>query len=150
MSDIKPLPIEVERNIHESVYNFFIYGFQPGSYTTYMLMHDFERATRSAHPHLVRGHPHVPSHDGTPHDCMVHVFKDLPDFLVKENFHSWKGYLNISEAEQQEIKAPYTNKKLREYQTYRILNGYSEIETFYKWIKQADLIITNNRTNYIV
>jgi len=150
MSDIKPLPIEVERNIHESVYNFFIYGFQPGSYTTYMLMHDFERATRSAHPHLVRGHPHVPSHDGTPHDCMVHVFKDLPDFLVKENFHTWKGYLNISEEEREAIRKPYKSNEFREHEAYRVLDGQSKHATFYGWIKQADLIITNIRPNCIV
>ena len=153
MSEIKPNPVKVEDGIHSSLWNFFIAGLAPGSYTSYMLMHEFDRAKLSAHPHLKNGHPNLinaPHDEMSAHDCLVYVFRDLPDFMTGDNFKLWKGYLNISYKEQQEIRAPYTNEKLREYQTYRILNGYSEVETFYKWIQHADSIITNNRRNSIV
>ncbi len=133
MYEVKPLPPRYEENIHDAVFNFFVYGLQPGSYTTFMLLHDFERAVHSAHPMLLTG----PHDELSAHEVLVFMFKELPEFMVKENFHTWPGYVHQTDEVRQRIRDSYSEEQIREFQTYRTLDG-REQDTFKIWVDIAE------------
>tara|TARA_B100000929_G_scaffold247489_1_gene206236 strand:- start:12638 stop:13090 length:453 start_codon:yes stop_codon:yes gene_type:complete len=131
--EVKPKPRIVEDNIEQAVINFFIYGLQPGSYTTLMLVQNFNEAYHHAHPMLKSGPPDEPTY----HQCLELAFKELPEFLIRENVVTWPGYVNLDEAERIKIQKSYSDERINEYLTYYTLDG-TERRTFGDWITVAE------------
>lgn len=133
MYEVKPEPQLLETNIRDAVFNFFIYGLQPGSYTTLMLQHRFDDAYHHAHPLLKSGPPDEP----TTHDCLELSFKELPEFLTGECAKHWPGYVNLNKQQRDKIQQSYTPDRIGEWKTYRTLNNRSTA-SFAEWIKTAE------------
>ena len=143
VSEIKPRPVIPEENIRSAVYNFFSYGLTPGSYTTYMLLHDFDRAKQSAHPLLINE-----QHAGyTVHDLMIMAFENLPEFMIKENFRKWPGYVNLTDSEGEQIRKPYYNKEQQEYETYCMLNNITP-SSFKDWFEMAEWDLSQEQAHH--
>ena len=102
MNEIAPYPRIPEVHIRDAIYNFFAYGFSPGSYTTYMLLHQYEKARMHAHPNLLQNRYTT----YTMHDYLVAAVQKLPSFFTGENFKSWTGYVHLSVDEQEKIRRP--------------------------------------------
>lgn len=133
MYEVKRAPPNIEDNIYQTVLNFFIYGLKPGSYTTFMLLHNFKRAKLSAHPMLLRG-PHGKL---TSHDALRHSFIQLPEFFTGASAQDWPGYIHLPDDERQLILDSYSDERVGEWHTYNAINNHKE-ESFRLWIDLAE------------
>lgn len=132
MYEVKRALPEVEDNIYHAVFNFFVYGLQPGSYTTLMLMQQFDRAKNHAHPLLLRAH-----YEMTPHQGLEYNFADLPEFLIGKNVETWLGYIHLPESERQRILDSYSDERVGEWHTYNAIASKQE-RSFREWINLAE------------
>lgn len=136
MYEVKPRPPAVESHVDGAIFNFFVYGCKPGSYTSYMFQHEFFNAKAAAHPLMLEKiMPGV-----APHDAYIHVFKNMPEFLIKESFETWPGWINASEEQREQIRESYSDKRVSEYQTYKVLDSKDD-RTFKEWIIKADKVL---------
>jgi hypothetical protein len=133
MYEVKRAFPKIEDGIYGSVLNFFVYGLSPGSYTTFMFMHNFERAKRSAHPHLLN----APHGKMSAHEALEYAFNDLPEFIVGENFRHWPGYVNLPELERQLVLDSYSDERIEEWDTYNIISN-CQYPSFRVWIDLAE------------
>lgn len=83
--------LRLDTNVTESVVNWFLYGLPPGSWTTALIVRDYERCIYSAHEMILFA---VKDHL-TWVDCYLpYQAKDMD---------TWKGYHNMSEEEQRNV-----------------------------------------------
>jgi len=136
MHDIKPEPRLIEENIADAVYNFFVYGLTPGSYTSFMLALNFDRAFQSAHPLL----KYPKAHDEiSPHECLSMQFNDLPEFMTGENSKTWPGYVHLDSNARKHIQSMYSTERVDEWRTYQAINNRPNRKSFAVWIEQAEI-----------
>lgn len=93
---MKPLFIVPEENIDSALFLYVYMGIMPGSFTTWLLAGDIERAKCSAHPMLLNRKTDVVR-------LMHDAVQSLPACCINTNIQSWNGFKSLNKEDKEQF-----------------------------------------------